>query len=108
MTLRAFAAALVAALLAASPVQAAKIFRYASQVDPGTMDPHALASLYHTRVIGQVYEPLIGRDEAFRLQPRLALSWSMLDNGHAWRLKLRQDRTFGPIYVRRNEDPQPT
>jgi hypothetical protein len=24
------------------------------------------------------------------------------------RLKLRQDRTFGPIYLRRNEDPQPS
>ncbi|HSS26337.1 MAG TPA: ABC transporter substrate-binding protein [Usitatibacter sp.] len=94
MTLRVFAAALVAAMLAATPVQAAKIFRYASQVDPGTMDPHALASLYHTRVIGQIYEPIIGRDEGFRLQPRLALSWSMVDNGHAWRFKLRQGVKF--------------
>jgi peptide/nickel transport system substrate-binding protein len=94
MTLRVFAAAWVAAILAASPAQAAKVFRYASQVDPGTMDPHALASLYHTRVIAQIYEPIIGRDESFRLQPRLALSWSMVDNGHAWRFKLRQGVKF--------------
>ena len=31
-----------------------------------------------------------------------------LEMARAGRLKLRQERTFGPIYVRRNEDPQPT
>ena len=92
--LRVFAAALVVAILAASPVHAAKVLRYASQIDPGTMDPHALASLYHTRVLFQIYEPLIGRDESFKLEPRLATSWTMVDNGHAWRLKLRQGVKF--------------
>jgi peptide/nickel transport system substrate-binding protein len=94
--LRFFAAALAAAALAGVPAQAApaRVFRYASQIDPGTMDPHALASLYHTRVISQIYEPLVGRDERFALEPRLALSWSMVDNGHAWRFKLRQGVKF--------------
>ncbi len=72
---------------------AAKVLRYASQVDPGTMDPHAMASLYNTRVIGQIYEPLVGRDEKFRIAPRLALSWSTIEP-KVWRFKLRPGVKF--------------
>ena len=82
----------IAAMALACAANAAT-FRYASQIDPGTMDPHALASLYHTRVILNIYEPLVGRDENFRLEPRLALSWSMVD-GHTWRFKLRPNVKF--------------
>ena len=46
--------------------------RIASAFDPQTMDPHALALLYHTRVSVQVYESLLNRDEQFRLEPSLA------------------------------------
>src|SRR5438105_2546256 len=72
----------------------AKTLRYASQFDPGTMDPHALASTYNNRVLSQVYEPLVGRDENFRVEPRLALSWTPLPNGAGWRFKLRPDVKF--------------
>ena len=68
--------------------------RYASQFDPGTMDPHAIASLYNNRVLSQVYEPLVGRDEQFRPEPRLALSWSPLDGGRGWRFRLRPGVKF--------------
>jgi peptide/nickel transport system substrate-binding protein len=71
----------------------AKVFRYASQIDPGTMDPHAIASLYNTRVISQIYETLVGRDEQFRVDPRLALSWSLAEP-KAWRFKLRPGVRF--------------
>jgi peptide/nickel transport system substrate-binding protein len=53
------------------------------------MDPHAIATLYNNRVLSQVYEPLVSRDESFRPEPRLALSWSPLDGGKGWRFKLR-------------------
>ena len=86
---------LVALLLLLLPHAAlAKTLRYASQVDPGTMDPHAIASLYNTRVASQVYETLVDRDEQFRPGPRLALSWSPLDGGKGWRFKLRPDVKF--------------
>jgi peptide/nickel transport system substrate-binding protein len=68
--------------------------RYASQFDPGTMDPHAIASLYNNRVLSQVYEPLVGRDEQFRPAPRLALSWTPLDGGRGWRFRLRPGVKF--------------
>jgi peptide/nickel transport system substrate-binding protein len=71
----------------------AKVFRYGSQFDPGTMDPHGIASLYNTRVLSQVYETLVGRDEQFRIAPRLALSWSLIEP-KAWRFKLRPGVKF--------------
>jgi peptide/nickel transport system substrate-binding protein len=49
----------------------------ATAFDPQTMDPHAVALLYHSRVAFQVYESLVSRDEKFRLEPALALSWQM-------------------------------
>jgi peptide/nickel transport system substrate-binding protein len=84
---------LLSVLLAATPA-AAKTLRYASQIDPGTMDPHALASLYNNRVLSQIYEPLVDRDESFKVAPRLALSWAPLEGGKGWRFKLRPGVKF--------------
>lgn len=85
---------LLAALLAAAAwsAQAAPL-RIASGFDPQTMDPHALALLYHTRVISQVYESLVWRDEQYRIVPGLATSWQALD-AKTWRFKLRPGVTF--------------
>ena len=57
------------------------------------MDPHALALLYHSRVVYQVYDSLLNRDEQFRLEPSLALSWNRIDD-KTWRFKLRQGVFF--------------
>jgi peptide/nickel transport system substrate-binding protein len=90
--MRSLLAFVLAALLAA-PVSA-KLLRYASQIDPGTMDPHALASVYNNRVLSQIYEPLVDRDEQFKPGPRLALSWTPLEAGKGWRFKLRPGVKF--------------
>ena len=74
-------------LLAASAAHATSL-RIASAFDPQTMDPHALALLYHSRVAFQVYESLVGRDEQFKLEPALALSWQMT-GPTSWRFRLR-------------------
>jgi peptide/nickel transport system substrate-binding protein len=58
------------------------------------MDPHAIATLYNNRVLSQIYEPLVSRDEKFRPEGRLALSWSPLDAGKGWRFKLRPGVKF--------------
>lgn len=71
----------------------AKPLRIATANDPQTMDPHALALLYHSRVLAQIYEGLVNRDEQFRLQPSLALSWAPVDP-KTWRFKLRPGVTF--------------
>jgi len=84
---------LLIALFLALPASA-RLLRYASQIDPGTMDPHALASLYNNRVLSQIYEPLIERDESWKISPRLALTWTPLDGGKGWRFKLRPNVKF--------------
>ena len=67
--------------------------RIATAFDPQSMDPHAVALLYHSRVAFQVYDSLLNRDEQFRLEPSLALSWQAL-NATTWRFKLRPGVTF--------------
>ena len=84
---------LACALLAGCSLAQAATLRIASAFDPQTMDPHALALLYHTRVYTQVYEALVNRDEQFRLEPSLALSWQQA-GPTTWRFKLRPGVQF--------------
>ncbi|WP_280152397.1 ABC transporter substrate-binding protein [Piscinibacter sp. XHJ-5] len=86
-----FARLLAAALLCAA-AHAAPL-RVASGFDPQTMDPHGLALLYHTRVMTQVYESLVWRDQQYRLEPGLAVSWQPVDT-KTWRFKLRPGVKF--------------
>jgi peptide/nickel transport system substrate-binding protein len=82
-----------AVLVAASPLAHTATLRIASAFDPQTMDPHSLALLYHTRVYTQVYESLLNRDEQYRLEPSLALSWEAV-GPTVWRFKLRPGVQF--------------
>ena len=67
--------------------------RVASAFDPQTMDPHAIALLYHSRLAFQLHDSLVGRDERFKLEPALALSWQAIAPT-VWRLRLRPGVTF--------------
>ena len=86
------AAAVAAALFLGAPAQAVSV-RIASAFDPQTMDPDALALLYHSRIWFQIYDSLLSRDEQFRIEPSLALSWQRVD-AKTWRFKLRQGVLF--------------
>ncbi|MGZ5185469.1 MAG: ABC transporter substrate-binding protein, partial [Caldimonas sp.] len=85
--------ALLAGLAFASASAAATAVRIGTAFDPQTMDPHALALLYHSRVAFQVHDSLLNRDEQFRIEPSLALSWNQVD-ARTWRFKLRQGVVF--------------
>src|SRR5688500_8285833 len=91
--------ALCAALVCASvPAHAqteaqGPALRVASAFDPQTMDPHAVALLYHTRVVYQIYDALVSRDDKFKLEPALAVSWQMV-TPTSWRFKLRPGVVF--------------
>ncbi len=78
--------------LAGAPA-AAKTLRVASAFDPNTLDPHALALLYHTRVVTQLYEGLVNRDRDFKLEPSLAVSWQQT-GPTTWRFRLRPNVQF--------------
>ena len=77
---------------AALPAHPAAL-RIASAFDPQTMDPHALALLYHSRVVFQVYDSLVNRDEHFRLEPSLATKWQAV-GPTTWRFTLRPGVLF--------------
>ncbi|MCE2689719.1 MAG: ABC transporter substrate-binding protein [Rubrivivax sp.] len=91
--IRFMALVLVLASFASPGPTHAKTLRIASAFDPQTMDPHAIALLYHSRVAFQVYDSLVHRDEAFKLEPGLALSWQMTSST-VWRFKLRPGVSF--------------
>lgn len=86
------AALALATALVAAPVSA-KPLRFASAFDPQSMDPHALALLYQSRVVSQIYESLVNRDRDFRLEPSLATAWTMVD-ARTWRFALRPNVRF--------------
>jgi peptide/nickel transport system substrate-binding protein len=92
MMLRKVLAALALALPLAALAQG-KVLRFASAFDPQSMDPHALALLYQTRVVTQVYEGLVNRARDYKLEPSLATEWTMV-NPTTWRFKLRQGVRF--------------
>jgi len=82
--------------LAASAVSGTALaasLRVATAFDPQTMDPHSLALQYHTRVVFQIYESLVGRDPHYRLVPVLATEWTQTDP-NTWRFKLRPGVRF--------------
>ena len=85
--------ALPAAAQSVPPPLARAPLRVASAFDPQTMDPHAIALLYHSRVVFQIYESLVGRDERFKLEPALAQSWQMT-TPTSWRFRLRPGVSF--------------
>jgi peptide/nickel transport system substrate-binding protein len=91
--LAALLCAVACALAPLSAIAQARILRYASAFDPQTMDPHALALLYQSRVVTQIYEGLVNRGKDFKLEPSLATSWVMVDPT-TWRFRLRPGVKF--------------
>ena len=85
-------AALAAAAVLALPVQA-KTFRWASQGDFLTADPHAQNEGINNQLLYHVYERLTSRDEDLRIIPSLATSWEQ-PAPTVWRFKLRPGVKF--------------
>lgn len=71
----------------------AKTFRWASQGDLLTLDPHAQNEGLTVSVLNQVYEALTRRDRNWKLAPELAVSWANV-SPTVWRFKLRANVKF--------------
>jgi peptide/nickel transport system substrate-binding protein len=93
MQARTLLSTLVLALIPLVGMAQGKVLRFASAFDPQTMDPHALALLYQSRVVTQIYEGLINRGRDFKPEPSLATSWEMV-NPTTWRFRLRTGVKF--------------
>lgn len=89
----ALATAAPAAFAAAGASTGSKILRYASQDDPQTLDPHAANLLSTSRVVSQIYDPLVWRDSNWKPAPWLAISWTQ-PAPRVWRFELRKDVKF--------------
>ena len=82
---------LTAALLAGA-AQAVTL-RVANQGDAQSMDPHALNEALQLSLLGNVYEPLVGRDPRLALTPALATRWTQ-PAPTVWRFELRRGVRF--------------
>jgi peptide/nickel transport system substrate-binding protein len=71
----------------------AKTFRWASQGDVLTMDPHAQNEGLNNSIADHIYEPLVSRNRQMALEPCLAVSWQIV-NPTITRFKLREKVTF--------------
>ncbi|NWG74308.1 MAG: ABC transporter substrate-binding protein [Rubrivivax sp.] len=82
-----------AALAVAFGVSSAATLRVANQGDATSMDPHSLNESLQLSVTGNLYEPLVGRDEKLALKPALATAWRQT-SPTVWRFDLRKGVTF--------------
>ncbi len=79
--------------LAVSATVPAKNFRWASQGDATTLDPHAQNETFTISIFSQVYETLVGYDKDVKLAPMLATSWRNT-GPTTWVFQLRQNVKF--------------
>ena len=68
-------------------------FRWVSQDDATTMDPHAFNHGMTLTLLNHVYEGLVRRDKDMKIEPALAVSWSQ-PSPTVWRFKLREGVRF--------------
>ena len=81
------------AMATASPFADAKTFRWASQGDILTMDPHSQNEGLNNSASDHIYEPLINRGKTMAIEPCLAISWTQI-NPTTMRFKLRDKVIF--------------
>jgi peptide/nickel transport system substrate-binding protein len=71
----------------------AKPFRWSSQGDPQTIDPHSQNELLTNAINGQIYETLVNRGKKLEIVPVLATEWKQIDP-LTWRFVLRKGVKF--------------
>ncbi len=81
------------ALTLSHGITSAETFKWAGTSDPQTMDPHANNSAPVLGFLNNVYEGLVRRNKAMKIEPALAESWEQL-GADGWRFNLRTDVTF--------------
>ena len=85
--------ALLTIALALSPGADARNFRWATQGDPSSLDPHAQNENLTNQVNAMVYESLLQYDKQMKLVPWLATWWEN-PSPNTWIFRLRRDVKF--------------
>ena len=84
-------------LAGANAAATAAEFRWATQTDPQTMDPHAVNAAPVLSFLNNVYEGLVRRAKDMSIEPSLATAWEPIaedEGGPGWRFSLREGVTF--------------
>ena len=84
---------LALSLIGLCSVVLAQTFRWSTQGDPQTMDPHSQNETLTNSMNGQVYESLVQRDKQLNIVGGLATEWAQI-NPTLWRMKLRSGVKF--------------
>src|SRR5260221_2745042 len=79
--------------LALAAAASAKTFRWSSQGDASTIDPHAKNESFTNEITGLVYEYLVSYDKKVELTPQLATSWTNT-SPTTWVFQLRRGVKF--------------
>ena len=82
----------------------AETFRWASNTDPQTMDPHAVNSAPVLSFLNNIYEGLVRRNQGMSIEGSLAQSWEPLSDDNGWRFNLREGVTFQDGSLFNSED----
>lgn len=85
-------ASVLALAVATVPATAENVFRWTSQGDALTLDPHSQNEGPTNDMNGQIYESLVSRNTDLELQPELAESWESGPDG--WTFNLRKGVKF--------------
>jgi len=86
--------AATALTVVALPAMASGTLTIAQRQDPQNWDPVDTFILAWGGIASNIYDGLIRRDESLKLQPGLAESWEVLDDGMRIRFMLRDGVTF--------------
>lgn len=68
----------------------------ATETDVPTLDPIKTLDPHVMRIIGQVYEGLVGLDKANQVVPKIAESWTSNDRFDRWTFNIRSGVRFHP------------
>ncbi len=85
-------AAAVSLVLYSGQALSENVFRWTSQGDALTLDPHSQNEAPTIGINGMMYESLVTRDADLNLVPELAESWTA--EGNVWRFNLRKGVKF--------------
>ena len=87
---------LVSAAVAAlsGTAQAENVLKWGANRDIGSLDPYSFGDSFTINVLNHVYEGLVRYDADLQIEPALATSWEILEDGVTWRFKLREGVTF--------------
>ncbi len=89
----------LAALILAAPAAFAQtppgVLVVGQIAEPKSLDPHAVTAVNDFRILMNVYDGLVRyKDATLEVEPSLATSWSISEDGKEYTFELRQGVTF--------------